>query len=54
MLVQPDGRNGLSIPSVALVFQFRALDRADFLRHLGVLDPQTLDQILAALDQLVR
>jgi mRNA interferase MazF len=52
LFVQPDGRNGLAIPSVALVFQLRALDR-HFCRHrLGVLDAATLDRIFAELDKL--
>jgi mRNA-degrading endonuclease toxin of MazEF toxin-antitoxin module len=52
LVVQPDGRNGLTVPSVALVFQFGAQDKRDFLYRLGVLDNQTLDQILAVLHQL--
>jgi mRNA interferase MazF len=52
LLVQPDGQNGLTLPSVALVFQLSALDQRDCLHRLGVLDTQTLDQLLALLDQL--
>ena len=52
VLVQPDGQNGLTLPSVALVFQLRALDNRDCLHPLGVLDPATLDQIFAELDKL--
>ena len=52
VLVQPDGHNGLTAPSVALVFQTRALDQRNCLQRLGVLDPATLDQIFAVLDQL--
>jgi mRNA interferase MazF len=52
VLVQPDGQNGLTVPSVALVFQMRALDKHYFLSPLGVLDPATLDQIFAELDRL--
>jgi mRNA interferase MazF len=52
LLVQPDGRNGLTLPSVALVFQIRALDKRDFLRVLGTLDAQTLDQLFAEFDRL--
>ncbi len=54
LLVPPDGQNGLTVPSVALGFQLSALDQRDALQRLGVLDPQTLDQILAASDQLIR
>lgn len=52
VLVQPDGQNGLSVASVALVFQLRALDKRHCLYPLGVLDPATLDQIFAELDKL--
>ena len=52
VFVQPDGQNGLTVPSVALVFQLRALDKRDFLYPLGTLDQASLDQIFAALDKL--
>jgi len=52
LVVHPDGQNGLKVPSVALVFQFSAVDKRDCLRHLGVLDQSNLDQVFAVLDQL--
>jgi mRNA interferase MazF len=52
LLVQPDNQNGLTMPSVALVFQLSALDKRDCLRRLGILDPPTLDQVFTLLDQL--
>ena len=52
LAVQPDGQNGLTVPSVALVFQLAALDRSNCLQRLGVLDPTILDQIFAELDRL--
>jgi mRNA interferase MazF len=52
LVVQPDSQNGLRMPSVALVFQLRALDKRDCLQRLGFLDAQTFDQILALLDDL--
>jgi mRNA interferase MazF len=52
VLVQPDAQNGLTMPSVALVFQLAAIDRSNCLQRLGVLDPLTLDQIFAELDKL--
>jgi mRNA interferase MazF len=54
LVVQPDGQNGLTIPSVALAFQLRALDKRDCLQCLGILDAPTLDAILALIDQLIR
>jgi mRNA interferase MazF len=50
--VQPDGKNGLTVPSVALVFQLTAIDQSNCLQSLGALDPTTLDQIFAELDKL--
>ena len=47
VLVQPDGHNGLTVPSVSLVFQVRALDKRDCLHRIGLLDRATLDQIFA-------
>jgi mRNA interferase MazF len=52
LVVQPDGRNGLTVPSVALVFQLIAVDQRYCLQRLGVLDAVTLDQIFAELDKL--
>ena len=51
-VVQPDGHNGLTVPSVALVFQLTAIDKTNCLQPLGVLDPVILDQIFAELDRL--
>jgi mRNA interferase MazF len=50
VLVQPTSQNGLTVPSVALVFQLTAVDRRNCLQPLGVLDLATLDQIFAKLD----
>jgi mRNA interferase MazF len=52
VLVQPDGQNGLTVPSVALVFQMRALDKRYYLQRLGVLEAGVLDQIFVELDKL--
>lgn len=53
VLVQPDGANGLTVASVALVFQLVALDKRDFLKHLGLLDGTALEIILQQLDRLI-
>jgi mRNA interferase MazF len=52
LLIQPDQQNGLRSPSVAMVFQMRAVDRQHCLRPLGVLDSATLDQLFAEFDKL--
>jgi len=52
VVVQPDGRNGLTVPSVALVFQLTAIDKSNCMQPLGMLDPTTVDQLFAELDSL--
>jgi mRNA interferase MazF len=52
LLVQPDQRNGLTKPSVALVFQTRGLDKRRFLTRLGTLDEATLEHLLTLFDRL--
>ncbi len=51
LVVQPDMQNGLTTPSVALVFQLSALDKRECLRRLGTLDQNTPDQVFTILDQ---
>ncbi len=45
LVIQPNGLNGLTATSVALVFQMRTLDKRNCLRPIGILDAATLDQI---------
>ncbi len=52
LVIQPDQHNGLTAPSVALVFQIRTLEQQNCIHSLGTLDPATLDQIFAELDKL--
>jgi mRNA interferase MazF len=52
LLIHPDPANGLTIPSVALVFQTRALDKSDLVARMGAVDPAILDQVVTILDQL--
>jgi mRNA interferase MazF len=54
LLVQPDGQNGLTMPSVALVFQLSAQDKRKLLNRLGTLDAPSLNLILAIILQLTR
>ncbi len=52
--IQPDGANGLTLPSIALVFQLRAVDKRDCLQRLGVLDDQTLSKLTSILADLIK
>ena len=53
LVVTPDGQNGLTVPSVALVFQARALDKRHCLRQQGTLSQLTMDQVVAILGKLI-
>jgi len=53
IVVHPDDNNGLTFPSVALVFQLSAQDKRNLLRRLGDLDSVTLNQIRSIIQQLV-
>jgi mRNA interferase MazF len=50
--VEPSTENGLSVTSVAMVFQTRALDRRRFRSRLGNIEPALLDRVVAELRRL--
>jgi mRNA interferase MazF len=52
VLVQPDGQNGLTVPSVALVFQLSTQDKRNCLFRMGALDDASLQQILHVIAQM--
>lgn len=51
--VLPTAENGLRQPSVALVFQLRAVDRRRIRDRIGTVDAEVLREIFAALDKLL-
>ena len=51
--VTPSAANGLTLPSIAMVFQARALDRVRFKRKIGTLEDATLRIVLDELQMLV-
>jgi mRNA interferase MazF len=53
LTVLPDGVNGLSMQSVALVFQLGAQDKRNFLQRIGVIDAPTMEAILGIVRQLI-
>jgi mRNA interferase MazF len=53
VLIHPDSDNGLREPSVALVFQLRAIDRRRIGGRIGAVNASGLAQICAALDKLM-
>lgn len=53
-VIHPNSRNGLSVPSVALGLQIRAVDKSRLLRKLGVLDSADLSAIDAELKAMLQ
>jgi mRNA interferase MazF len=53
LLIQPTEENGLRQPSVALVFQIRAVDRRRIREHVGTLSATALAEVFVTLDKLL-
>ncbi len=52
-IIEPDRDNGLSVTSIGLVFQLRAIDRRRLRHRLGRLKPEQLEKIYNLLDTLL-
>ena len=50
--VTPTATNGLTLSSIAMVFQARALDRSRFRRKLGTIEADVMNTILTELNKL--
>jgi mRNA interferase MazF len=50
--IEPSDTNGLLVPSVALAFQARAVDRGRIGNRIGILDSAVLARVYDALDRL--
>ena len=53
ILIQPSQQNGLSIPSVLLIFQLRAIDKRRIVKTLGSLESSILEQVNAEMKKLL-
>lgn len=51
--VEPSDQNGLTMPTVLLVFQLRAIDRQRILQKIGRLEPNYLGQVNNELQSLL-
>ena len=51
--IQPSKQNGLSMLSVLLVFQLRAIDKRRILKKLGVIEAPLLDQVTAEIKKML-
>jgi mRNA interferase MazF len=52
--IQPSELNGLTLPSVAMIFQLRAIDRRRIVKKIGRLEAEILAQIDEKIWQLLK
>jgi mRNA interferase MazF len=52
--IDPLEQNGLTLTSIAMVFQMRAIDRKRIIRKIGKLETEYLAQVDAAIWQLLK
>jgi mRNA interferase MazF len=52
--IEPSEQNGLTLPSVAMVFQLRAIDRKRVIQKIGELELQYLTQVDAEIWQMLK
>jgi mRNA interferase MazF len=53
ILIQPSAQNGLSTPSVLLVFQLRATDKRRIVKKIGVIEESIMEQVNMELKKLL-
>jgi mRNA interferase MazF len=53
ILVQPSQQNGLSVPSVLLIFQLRAVDKRRIKKILGTIEASIMEQVSAEMKKLL-
>lgn len=51
--IQPSSQNGLSMPSILMVFQLRAIDKNRILNKLGVIETPLLDQVTIEMKRML-
>jgi mRNA interferase MazF len=52
--IEPSEQNGLTLPSVAMVFQMRAIDRKRIIRKIGELESEYLAQMDAEIWRMLQ
>ena len=52
--IEPSSANGLKLPSVAMVFQLRAIDRRRILGKIGEIEPEYMVQIDAEIWRMLK
>jgi mRNA interferase MazF len=51
--VDPSSQNGLTVPSILMVFQLRAIDKQRIIKKLGEIETDTLEKVDAELKSLL-
>jgi mRNA interferase MazF len=52
--IEPSEKNGLTLSSVAMIFQLRAIDRNRLIRKIGELEPEYLAQVDAEIWRMLK
>jgi len=52
--VDPSTENGLTLPSVVMVFQMRSIDKTRIVRRLGALSPKDMERINGAIWRMLK
>jgi mRNA interferase MazF len=52
--IEPSPQNGLTLSSVAMVFQMRAIDRKRIIRKIGALEAEYLAKVDAAIWEMLK
>jgi mRNA interferase MazF len=52
--IEPSEQNGLTLPSIAMIFQLRAIDRNRLIRKIGELEPEYLAQVDAEIWRMLK
>lgn len=53
IIIQPSRQNGLTMPSILMVFQLRAIDKTRIIRKIGEIEQSILDQVNTELKKLL-
>lgn len=53
ILIKPSKENGLSVPSVLLVFQLRAIDKKRVTKKIGQLEDELMDKVNREMKKLL-
>lgn len=53
IIIQPSSKNGLTMASVLMVFQLRAIDKSRVIKKIGEIEQPVMDQVNSELKKLL-